>query len=121
LETHNTSAVSAPELAARARESSKSSAISYVRELGLKPEHTKAVLVGASVAGALAHLAVTVAVARTRKRRRDVDEGSGVFGTIVKSALFAALRTVIKVKAVQLTAKTLHQEPNRTPLERPNG
>ena len=113
MQTPNPSATSALPLTS-ASEPARVSPISYVRELGLKPGHTKAVLVGASVAGALALVAVVV---RARKRRREADESSGVFGTIVKSALFAALQTVVRVKAAQLAAKALHHEPSRTPAE----
>ena len=111
----STSSVDQPALAGKPLDPLKEKALSYVRELGVKPEHTKSVLIGASVA---AGLAVVVIALRARRRRHEPElDGSGVFGVIMKGALFAALQTIVKVKVAQLTANAAQCEPDRTPLE----
>jgi hypothetical protein len=89
---------------------------SHIRELAVKPPHLQAALVGASLAAALA-LVVVVVRARSRRRARAADTGSGVFGTILKSSLFAAAQTVVKLGATRLAAKATHHDDHSTPLE----
>ena len=104
-----------PALAGTPYSTQSPGAPSQIRALAVKPPHLKAVLVGASLA---ATLAVVFVVVRARRRgRRMPDTSSGVVGTILKSALFAALQTVVKVGAMRLAAKALHHDTDRVPVE----
>lgn len=78
---------------------------------GSRPRHLTALLGGAALAAALA---LTALVLRSRVRRRARDEqqeGSGVLGVLLKSALFAAAQTVVRVGAARLVAKALPPHP----------
>jgi len=66
---------------------------------------------GAALAAALA---VTALIVRSRVRRRAREEdrrGSGVLGVVLKSALFAAAQTVVRVGAARLASKALPSRP----------
>jgi hypothetical protein len=74
------------------------------------PKHSTAILGGAALAAALAVTALVVR-SRVRRRARDAQQGSGVLGVLVKSALFAAVQTVARVGAARLLAKALPPQP----------
>ena len=60
-------------------------------------------------------LALTLVVVRSRRRRADTDaEKSGVWGTILKSALLSALSTVPKLELLRLARHVLRGEPRAT-------
>ena len=110
---------SSPVLAGTPYSAQSPAAPSHIRELAVKLPHSKAVVVGASLA---ATLAVVLVVVRARRRgHRAPDTSSGVVGTILKSALFAAVQTVVKVSALRLAAKALHHDTDRTPVEAQSG
>jgi len=110
-----TSTVHQPALAQKSFHPLRAKARFSARELGVKPEHTKAVLIGASVA---AGLAIAVITLRARRRQREPEgDGSSVLGVIVKSALMAALQTIVQVKAAQSPANAAQREPDRAAPE----
>lgn len=83
-----------------------------IADSGAKPKHLTAILGGAALAAALAVTALIVrSRVRRRQRQRDEQQGSGVLGVLLKSALFAAAQTVVRVGAARLVRKALPPHP----------